>query len=141
MAQERRPNLQKSRSRFQKTAESKVEMAIRIAMFSWESLHSIAVGGVAAHVTELAAALQHKGHEVHAFSGRCCTQKGPDHLVEAIPHVLRYYPRVDSVAWGLGTILKDLEWARWMGANGRIAVETAFTWDKIADITLQCYQS
>ena len=30
---------------------------MRIAMLSWESLHSIAVGGVAAHVTELAAAL------------------------------------------------------------------------------------
>ena len=36
---------------------------MRIAMLSWESLHSIAVGGVAAHVTELAAALERKGHE------------------------------------------------------------------------------
>jgi 4-hydroxyphenylpyruvate dioxygenase-like putative hemolysin len=33
---------------------------MRIAMFSWETLHSIAVGGVAAHVTELVAALQRK---------------------------------------------------------------------------------
>jgi glycosyltransferase involved in cell wall biosynthesis len=41
---------------------------MRIAMFSWESLHSIAVGGVAAHVTELAAALERKGHEVHVFT-------------------------------------------------------------------------
>ncbi|HYK90667.1 MAG TPA: glycosyltransferase, partial [Acidobacteriota bacterium] len=41
---------------------------MRIAMFSWESLHSIAIGGVAAHVTELAAALQRKGHEVHVFT-------------------------------------------------------------------------
>lgn len=40
---------------------------MRIALFSWESLHSVAVGGVAAHVTELAAALQRRGHEVHAF--------------------------------------------------------------------------
>ena len=41
---------------------------MRIAMFSWETLHSCAVGGVAAHVTELAAALQRRGHEVHVFT-------------------------------------------------------------------------
>lgn len=39
-------------------------------MFSWESLHSIAVGGVAVHVTELAAALERRGHEVHVFTRR-----------------------------------------------------------------------
>lgn len=36
-------------------------------MFSWESLHSIAVGGVAPHLTELAAGLERRGHEVHVF--------------------------------------------------------------------------
>lgn len=41
---------------------------MKIAMFSWETLHSVAVGGVAAHVTELAAALQRRGHEVHVFT-------------------------------------------------------------------------
>ena len=41
---------------------------MRIAMFSWETLHSISVGGVAVHVTELAAALQRLGHEVHVFT-------------------------------------------------------------------------
>jgi glycosyltransferase involved in cell wall biosynthesis len=40
---------------------------MRIAMFAWESLHSIPVGGVAVHVTELAAGLERRGHEVHAF--------------------------------------------------------------------------
>jgi glycosyltransferase involved in cell wall biosynthesis len=37
-------------------------------MLSWESLHSTAVGGVAAHVTELAAALNRMGHETHVFT-------------------------------------------------------------------------
>lgn len=37
-------------------------------MFSWESLHSHPVGGVAAHVTEMAAALERRGHEVHVFT-------------------------------------------------------------------------
>jgi glycosyltransferase involved in cell wall biosynthesis len=41
---------------------------MRIAMFSWESLHSTPVGGVATHVTELAAALQRRGHELHVFT-------------------------------------------------------------------------
>lgn len=41
---------------------------MKIALLAWESLHSIPVGGVAAHVTELAAALERKGHEVHVFT-------------------------------------------------------------------------
>src|SRR5262245_3730980 len=41
---------------------------MRIAMLSWESLHSICVGGVGVHVTELAAALERKGHDVHVFT-------------------------------------------------------------------------
>jgi glycosyltransferase involved in cell wall biosynthesis len=41
---------------------------MRIALFSWETLHSIAVGGVSVHVTELAAALERRGHEIHVFT-------------------------------------------------------------------------
>ncbi len=41
---------------------------MRIAMFSWETLHSHALGGIAVHVTELAAALERRGHEVHVFT-------------------------------------------------------------------------
>ena len=40
---------------------------MRIAHFAWESLHSMVVGGVSTHVTELAAGLQRRGHEVHVF--------------------------------------------------------------------------
>jgi len=41
---------------------------MRIALFSWETLHSIAVGGVAPHVTGLASALCRRGHDVHVFT-------------------------------------------------------------------------
>jgi glycosyltransferase involved in cell wall biosynthesis len=41
---------------------------MRIAMMSWETLYSIPVGGVAAHVTELSAALARRGHEVHVYT-------------------------------------------------------------------------
>lgn len=43
-------------------------MSLRIAMFSWESMHSIAIGGLAPHATELAAGLRRRGHEVHLFT-------------------------------------------------------------------------
>jgi glycosyltransferase involved in cell wall biosynthesis len=41
---------------------------MRIAHLAWETLHTIPVGGVAVHVTELAAALERRGHEVHVFA-------------------------------------------------------------------------
>lgn len=41
---------------------------MKIAMFSWETLHSKSVGGIAPHVTELAAALSRRGLEVHVFT-------------------------------------------------------------------------
>jgi len=47
---------------------------MRIAILSWESLHSIAVGGVGVHVTELAAAMERKGHDVHVFTRMGCNQ-------------------------------------------------------------------
>lgn len=43
-------------------------MGKRIALLSWESMHSIAVGGLAAHITELASALHRRGDEVHLFT-------------------------------------------------------------------------
>lgn len=41
---------------------------LRIAMFSWESLYSVKVGGLAPHVSELAEALASRGDEVHIFT-------------------------------------------------------------------------
>ncbi len=60
---------------------------MRIAFLAWETLHTIAVGGVAVHVTELAAALERRGHEVHVF-----TRLGPwQQTLERIEGV--YYHR------------------------------------------------
>ena len=53
---------------------------MRIALLSWESLHSIAVGGVAVHVTELAAGLGRRGHEVHVFTRQGQSQPGYDFI-------------------------------------------------------------
>jgi glycosyltransferase involved in cell wall biosynthesis len=54
---------------------------------------------------------------------------------------LKIYPTPESVGWGLGTLFTNFDWARWMGANGRHAAETEFTWDIIAEKTEKCYQS
>jgi glycosyltransferase involved in cell wall biosynthesis len=43
---------------------------IRIAFFSWESLHSIKVGGMGVHVSKLAETLVRGGEEVHLFTRR-----------------------------------------------------------------------
>ena len=51
---------------------------MRIAMLSWESLHSIAVGGVAAHVSELATTLARRGHQLHVFTRRSAGQSAHD---------------------------------------------------------------
>ena len=47
----------------------------------------------------------------------------------------------DSVAWGLGTLLADHDRCRWMGRNGRAAVDAAFSWDNIAGQTEEVYAS
>src|SRR5919202_5979195 len=56
---------------------------MRIALFSWETLHSIPVGGVGVHVTELAAALERRGHEVHVFTRQGHGQ-GPYDLIDGV---------------------------------------------------------
>jgi len=66
---------------------------------------------------------------------------GPGEFVWHNVNGLKIYPTVESVGWGLGTVFTNWEWARWMGRNGRVAAETAFTWDRIAELTENCYRS
>lgn len=66
---------------------------------------------------------------------------GPAEFVRHEVNGLKVYPIPDSIAWGLGTLFSNFEWARWMGRNGRIAVETDFSWDTIVDQVLGVYAS
>jgi glycosyltransferase involved in cell wall biosynthesis/uncharacterized protein YqgV (UPF0045/DUF77 family) len=70
---------------------------VRIALLSWESLHSVSVGGVAVHVTELAAALVRKGHQVHIFTRRVPGQRGHDCIDSVHYHRCMYLPNTDFV--------------------------------------------
>ena len=53
---------------------------------------------------------------------------------------LKVYHHPGSISWGIKKIFSDFERARWMGRNGRYAVENVFNWDRIADITLNVYK-
>jgi len=53
---------------------------MRVAMFSSESLHSISSGGLGVHVTELAAGLERRGHEIHVITRRTEGQHDYDHI-------------------------------------------------------------
>jgi glycosyltransferase involved in cell wall biosynthesis len=64
---------------------------------------------------------------------------GPNEYVWHTVNGLKIYPNPNSIGWGLGTLFTNFEWARWMGRNGRMAVEAAFTWDRIADQTSHVY--
>ncbi len=66
---------------------------------------------------------------------------GPSEIVWHDVNGLKIYANPQSVAWGIGTLFADFDHARWMGRNGRVAVETAFSWDTIADQTLRVYNS
>ena len=66
---------------------------------------------------------------------------GPEEFIWHAVNGLKVAANPDSIGWGLGTLFTDFEWARWMGRNGRLAAETAFAWDHIADETLAAYQS
>jgi len=64
---------------------------------------------------------------------------GPAEFVWHEVNGLKVYPNPNSIAWGLGTLFTNFEWGRWMGRNGRIAVETAFSWEVISDQVLGVY--
>jgi len=53
---------------------------------------------------------------------------------------LQVYQNPSSIAWGIKRIFSDFEHARWMGRNGRFAVENEFNWDKCAERTLNVYK-
>ncbi len=66
---------------------------------------------------------------------------GPGEFIWHEVNGLKVHATPESIGWGLGTLFLDFEWARWMGRNGRIAAETAFDWNHIADETVTVYRS
>jgi len=46
-----------------------------------------------------------------------------------------------DIAWGINSALESREKSAWLGKNGRRRVLEEFTWDKVAEKTLQIYES
>jgi glycosyltransferase involved in cell wall biosynthesis len=46
-----------------------------------------------------------------------------------------------DIAWGVEQVLKDPDQAQIWGENGRKRVLQYFTWDKVAEHTVQIYQA
>jgi hypothetical protein len=65
---------------------------------------------------------------------------GPSEYVRHEVDGLKIEANPNFIAWGLGTIFSDFERARWMGRNGRKAVDECFTWDMILEKTLAVYK-
>ncbi|MBD3263948.1 MAG: glycosyltransferase [Candidatus Omnitrophica bacterium] len=64
---------------------------------------------------------------------------GPGEIIWHEINGLKVYPNPDSVAWGIGTAFEDFDYASWMGRMGRVAVESAFSWNATADHVLSLY--
>ncbi|MDA8388442.1 MAG: glycosyltransferase family 4 protein [Nitrospiraceae bacterium] len=65
---------------------------------------------------------------------------GPDEFVWHEVNGLKIDPAPGSIAWGIGTIFTNFEWARWMGGNGRQTVEKAFSWDAVGGRVSSVYR-
>ena len=66
---------------------------------------------------------------------------GPSEFVWHDVNGLKVEAHSESTQWGVESMLEDLDHARWMGKNGRLATETIFSWDSVADETLAIYNN
>jgi len=66
---------------------------------------------------------------------------GPGELVWHEVTGLKVDPNPNSIAWGLGTLFTNFDWARWMGRNGRLAAETVFGWDAAAERAMSVFRA
>ncbi len=65
---------------------------------------------------------------------------GPQEITWNEVNGLLVEPSPEGVAEGILALFADFDRARWMGQQGRIAVETAFSWDVLARSTLETYE-
>ncbi len=81
---------------------------LRVAMFSWESMHSVRTGGLAPATTGLAEALGKKGHEVHFFTRIGEGQKGDEVINSVHYHRCPFNPgnNILEYAWNMGEAMK-----------------------------------
>jgi glycosyltransferase involved in cell wall biosynthesis len=104
---------------------------MKIAMLAWESMHSVAIGGIAPHVTEMSQTLRAIGHEVHVFTRmkegqrrydvydgvhyhRCAYPYNPDFLVDMANMADSFYRHLVEVEDGFGEHFDVVHGHDWM---------------------------
>eukprot|EP00931_Biecheleriopsis_adriatica_P016211 TRINITY_DN12015_c0_g1_i4.p1 TRINITY_DN12015_c0_g1~~TRINITY_DN12015_c0_g1_i4.p1 ORF type:complete len:397 (+),score=79.23 TRINITY_DN12015_c0_g1_i4:65-1255(+) len=102
---------------------------MRIAVFAWESLASVQVGGLGVVTTELSAGLQRRGHEVHVF----CRGGAGKHGYECIDGV--HYHFVDAHDGGdlvdsMNNMCNNMMWSFGETQNmvGRFDIASCHDW-------------
>jgi glycogen(starch) synthase len=65
-------------------------------------------------------------------------------LAEVIEHDrtgVFVYPRSpDSIAWGIGKVLSDLSYAKWLTGNAKDKLEKDYSWEAVARKTVEVYE-
>jgi len=102
---------------------------MRIALFSVESLHAEAVGGLGVHATEMAAALQRRGHDVHVF---CKGQEGHREIDSVQYHFVGAPPgkEDDALVNAMNDMCNNMMWAFGQTQNliGRFDIVSCHDW-------------
>jgi glycosyltransferase involved in cell wall biosynthesis len=65
---------------------------------------------------------------------------GPNEFVWQDVTGVKVFANEGSVSWGIARLLRDPEFARWLGHNGRVAAESVFSWDVIAAQVEEVYR-
>ncbi len=69
------------------------------------------------------------------------TNNGPSEFIWHEVTGLKIHDNPSCLAWGIERIFSNHEFGRWMGRNGRVAVETGFSWDIVANQVEKVYLS
>jgi len=100
---------------------------MKIALFAWESLASVSVGGLGVVTSELAAGLQRKGHEVHVFC-----RGGDKHGYECIDGVHYHFVKAGEgdLVESMNGMCNNMVWSfgETMNHGGRFDVASFHDW-------------
>ena len=66
---------------------------------------------------------------------------GPSEFVRDQETGLFVHSDLESIAWGVGTALADADNAGRIARNGRNEAETRFSWNLVAEATLELYET
>jgi glycosyltransferase involved in cell wall biosynthesis len=67
-------------------------------------------------------------------------RSGPEEIIDHEVTGVKVYPNPSSIAWGINYVFSDYSRAKTMGTNGKKTAVAKYSWDRIADETLETYE-